>query len=71
MTRIPLDDRSIESAIGGAWGEDEVALLERFQDSRASSPVEMRYNARLTKAQALAARERRTETGALLPCAAS
>lgn len=45
--------------------DEEVALLLRFQELHDSEPSAMRYNARLTKAMALAERRRRVETGAL------
>lgn len=45
--------------------DDEVALLERYRDSQTSEDARNRFDARLSKARAIAERKRRSETGAL------
>jgi hypothetical protein len=45
--------------------DDEVALLERYRDSQTSEEARNRFDARLSKARAIADRKRRPETGAL------
>lgn len=45
--------------------DDEVALLERYRDSQTSEDARNRFDARLSKARAIADRKRRSETGAL------
>jgi hypothetical protein len=45
--------------------DDEVALLERYRDSQTSEEARNRFDARLSKARAIADRKRRSETGAL------
>jgi hypothetical protein len=46
--------------------DDEVALLERYRDSQTSEDARNRFDARLSKARAIADRKRRSETGALV-----
>jgi hypothetical protein len=45
--------------------DDEVALLERYRDSQTSDEARNRFDARLSKARAIAERKRRSDTGAL------
>lgn len=45
--------------------DDEVLLLERFRESQVSEDARTRFDARLSKARAIAERKRRTETRAL------
>ena len=45
--------------------DDEVALLERYCESQVSEDARARYGARLSKARAIADRQRKTDTGAL------
>jgi hypothetical protein len=45
--------------------DDEVALLERYRESQASEDARTRFDARLSKARAIAERKRRTDTRAL------
>jgi hypothetical protein len=45
--------------------DDEVALLERYRESQSSEDARTRFDARLSKALAIAERKRRTETRAL------
>src|SRR3982751_754400 len=45
--------------------DDEVALLERYRDSQTSEEARSRFDARLSKARAIADRKRRSDTGAL------
>jgi hypothetical protein len=45
--------------------DDEVALLERYRDSQTSEDARSRFDARLSKARAIADRKRRSDTGAL------
>ncbi len=45
--------------------EDEVALLERYRDSQIADEARTRYNARLSKARAIADTKRRSDCGAL------
>jgi len=45
--------------------DDEVALLERYRDSQTSEEARNRFDARLSKARAIAERKRRSDTGAL------
>lgn len=45
--------------------DDEVLLLERYRDSQTSEEARTRFDARLSKARAIAERKRRPETGAL------
>ena len=45
--------------------DDEVALLERYRDSQTSEEARNRFDARLSKARAIADRKRRSDTGAL------
>ena len=45
--------------------DDEVALLERYRESQTSEEARNRFDARLSKARAIADRKRRSETGAL------
>jgi hypothetical protein len=46
--------------------DDEVALLERYRDSQTSEDARNRFDARLSKARAIADRKRRSDTGALV-----
>jgi len=46
--------------------DDEVALLERYRDSQSSEEARNRFDARISKARAIADRKRRSETGALV-----
>jgi hypothetical protein len=45
--------------------DDEVHLLERYRESQTSEEARTRFDARLSKARAIADRKRRPETGAL------
>src|SRR6476620_4819859 len=45
--------------------DDEVALLERYRESQTSEEARNRFDARLSKARAIAERKRRADTGAL------
>ncbi|MEO8562937.1 MAG: hypothetical protein ABI601_12720 [bacterium] len=45
--------------------DDEVVLLERYRDSQSSEEARNRFDARLSKARAIADRKRRSDTGAL------
>jgi hypothetical protein len=45
--------------------DDEVMLLERYRESQTSEEARTRFDARLSKARAIAERKRRPETGAL------
>lgn len=45
--------------------DDEVELLERYRESQSSEEARTRFDARLSKARAIADRKRRTNTGAL------
>ena len=45
--------------------DDEVALLERYRESQTSEEARNRFDARLSKARAIADRKRRADTGAL------
>lgn len=45
--------------------DDEVALLERYRDSQTSDEARNRFDARISKARAIADRKRRSDTGAL------
>lgn len=45
--------------------DDEVLLLERYRESQTSEDARTRFDARLSKARAIADRKRRPETGAL------
>lgn len=45
--------------------DDEVDLICRYRDSQVSEETRSRYDARLCKAQALAEKHRRTDSGAL------
>jgi hypothetical protein len=45
--------------------DDEVRLLERYRDSQYSEDARTRFDARLSKARAIAERKRRTDTRAL------
>jgi hypothetical protein len=45
--------------------DDEVLLLERYRESQTSEDARTRFDARLSKARAIAHRKRRPETGAL------
>jgi hypothetical protein len=45
--------------------DDEVLLLERYRESQASEDAGSRFDARLSKARAIAERKRRTDTRAL------
>lgn len=45
--------------------DDEVLLLERFRESQSDEDARTRFDARLSKARAIAERKRRTETRAL------
>jgi hypothetical protein len=45
--------------------DDEVLLLERYRESQSSEDARTRFDARLSKARAIAERKRRTETRAL------
>jgi hypothetical protein len=45
--------------------DDEVLLLERYRDSQTSEEARTRFDARLSKARAIAERKRRPDTGAL------
>jgi hypothetical protein len=45
--------------------DDEVRLLERYRDSQFSEDARTRFDARLSKARAIAERKRRTDTRAL------
>lgn len=45
--------------------DDEVLLLERYRESQTSEDARTRFDARLSKARAIAERKRRTETRAL------
>jgi hypothetical protein len=45
--------------------DDEVVLLERYRESQSSEDARTRFDARLSKARAIAERKRRTETRAL------
>jgi hypothetical protein len=45
--------------------DDEVMLLERYRESQRSEEARTRFDARLSKARAIAERKRRAETGAL------
>jgi hypothetical protein len=45
--------------------DDEVRLLERYRDSQRSEEARTRFDARLSKARAIAERKRRTETRAI------
>lgn len=45
--------------------DDEVRLLERFRESQSSEEARTRFDARLSKARAVAERKRRPDTGAL------
>lgn len=51
--------------------EDEIFLLERYHDSRTDDAMQARYRARLTKAYALAAQHRLSDSGALASVRAS
>jgi hypothetical protein len=46
--------------------DEEVALLERYRDSQTTEEARNRFDARLSKARAIADRKRRSETGALV-----
>lgn len=45
--------------------DDEVELLERYRESQTSEEARTRFDARLSKARAIAERKRRPQTGAL------
>jgi hypothetical protein len=45
--------------------DDEVELLERYRESQSSEEARTRFDARLSKARAIAERKRRSSTGAL------
>jgi hypothetical protein len=45
--------------------DEEVALLVRYRDSQTSDDARSRFQARLSKAQVLADRKRRRDSGAL------
>jgi hypothetical protein len=45
--------------------DDEVLLLERYRESQSSEEARTRFDARLSKARAIADRKRRPDTGAL------
>jgi len=45
--------------------DDEVLLLERYRESQSSEEARTRFDARLSKARAIAERKRRTDTRAL------
>ena len=45
--------------------DDEVMLLERYRESQRSEEARTRFDARLSKARAIAERKRRPQTGAL------
>jgi hypothetical protein len=45
--------------------DDEVTLLERYRESQSSEDARTRFDARLSKARAIAERKRRTDTRAL------
>ncbi|MDQ6633203.1 MAG: tetratricopeptide repeat protein [Gemmatimonadota bacterium] len=45
--------------------DDEVTLLERYRESQSSEEARTRFDARLSKARAIAERKRRTDTRAL------
>jgi hypothetical protein len=45
--------------------DDEVELLERYRESQSSEEARTRFDARLSKARAIADRKRRSSTGAL------
>ncbi|HEU4723524.1 MAG TPA: hypothetical protein VFS59_19375 [Gemmatimonadaceae bacterium] len=45
--------------------DDEVELLERYRESQTSEEARTRFDARLSKARAIAERKRRSSTGAL------
>lgn len=45
--------------------DDEVLLLERYRETQSSEEARTRFDARLSKARAIAERKRRTETRAL------
>jgi hypothetical protein len=45
--------------------DDEVELLERYRESQTSEEARTRFDARLSKARAIADRKRRPQTGAL------
>lgn len=45
--------------------DDEVRLLERYRESQSSEEARSRFDARLSKARAIAERKRRTDTHAL------
>ena len=45
--------------------DDEVELLERYRESQSSEDARTRFDARLSKARAIAERKRRPSTGAL------
>ena len=45
--------------------DDEVELLERYRESQSSEEARARFDARLSKARAIAERKRRLSTGAL------
>src|SRR5688500_11080546 len=45
--------------------DDEVELLERYRESQTSEEARTRFDARLSKARAIADRKRRPSTGAL------
>src|ERR687890_122010 len=45
--------------------DDEVELLERYRESQSSEEARTRFDARLSKARAIAERKRRPVTGAL------
>jgi hypothetical protein len=45
--------------------DDEVRLLERYRESQSSEDARTRFDARLSKARAIAERKRRTDTRAL------
>jgi hypothetical protein len=45
--------------------DDEVVLLERYRESQSSEDARTRFDARLSKARAIAERKRRTDTRAL------
>ena len=51
--------------------DDEIFLLERYRDSLTDDELRARYRARLTKAYALAAQHRLTDSGALASVRAS
>lgn len=51
--------------------EDEIYLLERYRDSRTDDEMQTRYRARLTKAYALAAQHRLSDSVALASVRAS